>query len=391
MPDEVTEPAKDLGEPAKDLAEPAKDLDAMTDETNSEDDGGERFATKRRRPLLLTLAIGLVLVLVSTGCAAFAGYRYEQSRSGLLLPGVFVSGIDIGGMTRAQAERVLAPTIRSVLNRKIRIKAGGMKWTRTAKQLGVRASVDRALDRAIGVSDRLGWTSRFFHRVLDRPVGEEFSMAVSMRGTAVDGFVDNVADRMFRRPRNAFLDLRDGEVVRHRSRPGRELVAESARKAILGALESGRSSVKLRFTEIAPTVTEDELGKTIIIRLSENRLYLYDGVKLEKKYPVASGSPKFPTPQGRFSVINKRVNPTWVNPAKDTWGKKLPDRIPPGPDNPLGTRSLDLNAPGIRIHGTPSSGSIGTYASHGCVRMYISDSEALFPLIEIGTPVIIGW
>jgi hypothetical protein len=373
------------------VAEPAPDLDAMKDETNSQDDDGERFATKRRRPLLLGLAVGLVLVLASTGCAAFAGYRYEKARSGLLLPGVFVSGIDIGGMTRAQAERVLAPSIKSVLNRKLRIKAGGTTWVRTARQLGVRASVDRALDRAIGVSDRLGWTSRLVHRLLDRPVGEQFDMAVSMKGSAVDGFVNNLAERVFRRPRNAFLDLRDGEVVKHRSRPGRELVAEPGRKAILGALESGRSSVKLRFTEIAPRVTDDELGKTIIIRLSENRLYLYDGLKLVKKYPVATGSPEFPTPQGRFSVINKRINPTWVNPAKDTWGKKLPDRIPPGPENPLGTRSLDLNAPGIRIHGTPSSGSIGTYASHGCVRMYISDSEALFPLVEMGTPVLIGW
>jgi hypothetical protein len=373
------------------VAEPAQDLDAMKDETNNQDDDGERFATKRRRPLLLGLAVGLVLVLASTGCAAFAGYRYEKARSGLLLPGVFVSGIDIGGMTRAQAERVLAPSIKSVLNRKLRIKAGGKTWVRTARQLGVRASVDRALDRAIGVSDRLGWTSRLVHRLLDRPVGEQFDMAVSMKGSAVDGFVNNLAERVFRRTRNAFLDLRDGEVVKQRSRPGRELVAESARKAILGALESGRSSVKLRFAEIAPAVTDDELGKTIVLRLSENRLYLYDGLKLVKKYPVATGSPQFPTPQGRFSVINKRINPTWVNPAKDTWGKKLPDRIPPGPDNPLGTRSLDLNAPGIRIHGTPSSGSVGTYASHGCVRMYISDSEALFPLVEMGTPVLIGW
>ncbi|MDP8956644.1 MAG: L,D-transpeptidase family protein [Actinomycetota bacterium] len=379
MPDEPTQPAKDLED--------------VNEKANPDEEDGERFSTKgrRRSRLLLGVAVGMVLLLVSTGCAAFAGYRYEQARSGLLLPGVFVSGIDIGGMTRAEAERVLAPSMKSILGRKVRIKAGGLKWVRTAKQLGVRASVDRALDRAIGVSDRLGWTSRLFHRLLDRPVGEEFSMAVSMKSSAVDGFVNNVSDRVSRRPRNASLDLVNGEVVTVSSRPGRELLTDPARKAILGALDSGRSSVKLRFREIAPTVTEESLGKTIIIRLSENRLYLYDGLKLVKEYPVATGSPKFPTPQGRWSVINKRINPTWVNPAPDGWGKKLPKSIPPGPDNPLGTRSLDLNAPGIRIHGTPSSGSIGTYASHGCVRMFISDSEALFPLIEIGTPVIIGW
>jgi lipoprotein-anchoring transpeptidase ErfK/SrfK len=374
------------------VAEPAKDLDVKNDETKHDGDNGDRFATKRRRSsLLLAMALGLVLVLVSTGCAAFAGYRYEKSRSDVLLPGVFVSGIDVGGMSRREAERVLAPTLSSVLDRKLRIRAGGLKWVRTARKLGVRASVDQALDRAISMSNRLGWTSRLLHRLLDRPLREEFDMAVSLKDSAVDGFVNNLAERVFKRPRNAFLDLQSGEVVKRRSAPGRELLAKPARKAILGALESGRSSVKLRVREIAPTVTEANLGDIIIIRLSENGLYLYDGLKLVKKYRVATGSPEFPTPQGRFSVINKRINPTWVNPAKDTWGKELPDRIPPGPDNPLGTRSLDLSAPGIRIHGTPSSGSIGQYASHGCIRMFISDSEALYPLIEIGTPVIIAW
>jgi L,D-transpeptidase ErfK/SrfK len=63
--------------------------------------------------------------------------------------------------------------------------------------------------------------------------------------------------------------------------------------------------------------------------------------------------------------------------------------IPPGPGNPLGTRALYLDAPGIRIHGTYSDESIGTYASHGCIRMHISDSEELFGIVPIGTTVLI--
>jgi L,D-transpeptidase ErfK/SrfK len=63
--------------------------------------------------------------------------------------------------------------------------------------------------------------------------------------------------------------------------------------------------------------------------------------------------------------------------------------IAPGPGNPLGTRAIYLNAPGIRIHGTYSSSSIGTYASHGCIRMYISDSEALYAQVDMGARVII--
>jgi lipoprotein-anchoring transpeptidase ErfK/SrfK len=55
----------------------------------------------------------------------------------------------------------------------------------------------------------------------------------------------------------------------------------------------------------------------------------------------------------------------------------------------LGTRALNLDAPGIRIHGTYADSSIGTYASHGCIRMHIWDSEELFDLVDVGTPVII--
>jgi L,D-transpeptidase ErfK/SrfK len=80
-----------------------------------------------------------------------------------------------------------------------------------------------------------------------------------------------------------------------------------------------------------------------------------------------------------------------VNPARDTWGKDEPAMIPPGPDNPLGTRALDLSAPGIRIHGTPDDASIGHYASHGCIRMHIPDSEDLFGRVQVGTTVIIAW
>ena len=63
--------------------------------------------------------------------------------------------------------------------------------------------------------------------------------------------------------------------------------------------------------------------------------------------------------------------------------------LPPGPGNPLGTRAMYLNAPGIRIHGTYDDASIGTYASHGCVRMHIPDAEWMFNTVDIGTPVLI--
>jgi L,D-transpeptidase ErfK/SrfK len=87
--------------------------------------------------------------------------------------------------------------------------------------------------------------------------------------------------------------------------------------------------------------------------------------------------------------VDKQENPTWTNPAPTTWGAGLPASIPPEPGNPLGTRALYLNAPGIRIHGTYDVASVGTNASHGCIRMLMADIEALYPLVPIGTPVYV--
>jgi L,D-transpeptidase ErfK/SrfK len=67
----------------------------------------------------------------------------------------------------------------------------------------------------------------------------------------------------------------------------------------------------------------------------------------------------------------------------------MPRSIPGGPNGPLGTRALYLDAPGIRIHGTPNPGSIGTYASHGCIRMLMSDVEELYEIVDVDTQVLI--
>ena len=131
------------------------------------------------------------------------------------------------------------------------------------------------------------------------------------------------------------------------------------------------------------------LGKTIVVDISDNTLVLYDGTAVEEEYRVATGAPGFPTPIGTFEVVRKAEDPTWVNPDPLGWGNDYPASIPPGPGNPLGTRAMYLDAPGIRIHGTYNESSIGTFASHGCVRMTIADSEALYELVPVGTIVYI--
>ena len=139
-----------------------------------------------------------------------------------------------------------------------------------------------------------------------------------------------------------------------------------------------------------PKHTVATMGRTIVVRLDQNRLYLYDGFDAIRTFSVATAKPGFTTPSGVWNIYDKQENPTWHNPALDSWGAGLPAVIPGGPGNPMGTRAIYIDAPGlIRIHGTTDDSSIGRYASHGCIRMHNSEIEQLYPMIDIGEHVII--
>jgi len=137
---------------------------------------------------------------------------------------------------------------------------------------------------------------------------------------------------------------------------------------------------------LEPETATTLLGR-IVIDISARTLVLYDDDQVLRSYRVAVGQPRYPTPTGNFRIINKAKNPTW-SPPPSPWADGL-EPVPPGPDNPLGTRWMGLSARHVGIHGTYASGSIGTAASHGCIRMHISDVEALFDLVYVGTPVSI--
>lgn len=128
-------------------------------------------------------------------------------------------------------------------------------------------------------------------------------------------------------------------------------------------------------------------GNFIVINKDSNTLYhLYKGY-LINKYPVATGKdPKY-TPEGKFTIVTKFVNPTWGGA-----GRHKP--IKGGaPNNPLGKRWMGLSIRGggvYGIHGNSDKNSIGRYVSLGCIRMFNEDVEILYDLIDYGTPVWIG-
>lgn len=133
--------------------------------------------------------------------------------------------------------------------------------------------------------------------------------------------------------------------------------------------------------------TMTALGGRVVVDLSALTLRFYRAGDLVKTFRVAAGQSAYPTPTGTYAVVRKIMNPTWYPPDSD-WAKDA-EPIPPGIENPLGTRWIGTSAPGVGIHGTPDDGSIGTHASHGCLRMHIADVEQLYDWVELGMTVVI--
>jgi lipoprotein-anchoring transpeptidase ErfK/SrfK len=121
----------------------------------------------------------------------------------------------------------------------------------------------------------------------------------------------------------------------------------------------------------------------LVLKLNEKKVYVYKGDKIIAKYPVAIGKKGWETPTGEWQIMEKIKNPAWTS-------FKTGEVVAAGRENPLGERWIGFWTDGqdvIGFHGTPDIQSIGTAASHGCVRMYNKDVKSLFPLVQVGTTV----
>jgi lipoprotein-anchoring transpeptidase ErfK/SrfK len=351
---------------------------------------GRHIPKKRARAALVVAAVAAVLVL-ALGGAAYSAYRYEQARSDTILPGVTIEGVDVGGMTRPEAVEAVRTAAKVRLESPLTVAVGGKTWTVTPMELGRRANAVASVNQALGVSDSMDTFSRFWHRFRSEPVGQKIEL--SYAGDAhVEAFLGTVAKDVAVKPVNAAITYRDHDVAFVKPKPGRALDFTAATKAVRSALKIGTADrVALETLKVAPKITAKNLGRNIVVRVDENKLYLYDGFKVIRTFGVATAKPGFTTPAGDWKITRMAVNPTWYNPALDSWGASLPAVIPGGPTAPMGTRAIYIDeAPGlIRIHGTPSDDSIGRYASHGCIRMHNYEIEQLYPMIPVGARVII--
>jgi lipoprotein-anchoring transpeptidase ErfK/SrfK len=173
------------------------------------------------------------------------------------------------------------------------------------------------------------------------------------------------------------------------AKAGLAVDVKTMRTALAQVLRDGtRAPLMLLTHAVAPKRTAATFGAVIVITRNTNTLRLFRGTTLVRTFPVATGQAIYPTPAGIWRVVVKQRNPWWYPPTADAWAKGLKP-VPPGPSNPLGTRWMGLNAPGVGIHGTDAPASIGYSASHGCIRMQVPEAEWLFEHVQVGTPVVI--
>lgn len=138
----------------------------------------------------------------------------------------------------------------------------------------------------------------------------------------------------------------------------------------------------------------------IVVNLPENRLYYFPKPEMGKTpivmtFPVSVGRMDWRTPLGITRVVRKQKDPPWYPPESVRKERvrrgdpPLPTVVPPGPDNPLGTRAMRLDIPGgaYLIHGTNNPDAVGMAVTHGCLRMYPEDIERLFDVTPVGTRV----
>ncbi len=129
---------------------------------------------------------------------------------------------------------------------------------------------------------------------------------------------------------------------------------------------------------------------TIVVNTSQRRLYYVVDDGRAVRYPVGVGKPGKQW-FGEARIDGKYVRPAWSPPDEvKRDNPRLPDVIPGGaPNNPMGARALTLDLDEYAIHGTNSPGSIGTYASYGCIRMLNEDIVHLYDQVNVGTRVVV--
>jgi lipoprotein-anchoring transpeptidase ErfK/SrfK len=338
------------------------------------------------------IVCGLVLLIAG----AVGAYAWDNSKSGEIAEGVRVGNVDLGGMNEAEATDLLKHDLVKPLAKPVVVTYEGEDYTLHAEDLDVRADIDGMVAEALSVSREDALPTRIIRYATGGEVEHKIKPDVAYSNTAVERFIQGVADKVNTEPQDATVEPTLTSLEPQPGKEGTALKQDELRADIKRVLESsgtGSREVKATVETVQPDVTTKELAAQYPTYITVDRttftLRLYENLELSKEYTVAVGAEGFDTPTGVYPIESKQVDPVW-NVPDSAWAGDLAGTTVPGgsPENPLKARWMGIYA-GAGIHGTDDVGSLGSAASHGCVRMAIPDVIDLYDRVEVGTPVYI--
>ncbi len=329
-----------------------------------------------RRTLLATLAALLVL-------AAPAGAQAPPEPH--IAAGVTAAGTDVSQLTLPDAAARIQAAFAPRLAKPVTVKVAGKRFSLDPAAIKLELDGQLTAKRAF----LAGYAQR-------RPAVVDVRLYVTYDRHALLTFAQQVAAKVAIAPRDARVHIALTHIGRVTAHAGRALDVARLRQLLRTPLiDPARSrTVQAQPQTVQPQVATRDLAKRYATVLTIDRstftLRLFKRLHVVKTYRVAVGMPAYPTPTGLFSVTDKAVDPVWTAPDSPWAGAYRNESVAGGSaENPLKARWMGI-VNGVGIHGTGIPESVGTAASHGCIRMTVPDVIDLYPRVPVGTPVLIG-
>jgi lipoprotein-anchoring transpeptidase ErfK/SrfK len=345
----------------------------------------------RHRSFIL-LASLLMLLIFGT----VAVYAVDAAQEDKIAEGVTIAGVDVGGMTRSEARQAVAQRVQEPLKKTVKVEYGHKTFKLTAEQAKAHADVDAMVDQAVEASRKGNIFSRVSRGITGGQVHKEITAKVVYDQGAVDQLVKRVQRKIERPATNAKVEFGGTGLSKVPGKHGVTLRAAALQDAVGDELAHPTPDrvVEARVTKTDPKVGVNDLaGKypvVVTVDRASFKLRVYKKLKLLQTYPIAVGQVGLETPAGLYHVQNKAVDPPWSVPHS-AWAGSLAGKVIPGgaPNNPLKARWLGIFN-GAGIHGTSDIGSLGSAASHGCIRMAVPDVIKVYDEVPVGAPVYIA-
>ncbi len=339
------------------------------------------------------LIVSLVVLLIG---GAVAAYAYDGSNKDQLAEGVTINGIDVSGMDREQATETVTNKVLRPQRKPVQVKFKKQVYDLPVKKLKIRADIDTAIEEAFVKSREGSLPGRVLREVTGGSIDAQIPVKVTYSTKSVNQFVRDVAEGVNVDPVDASVAAGPDSLSVVKAENGHKLRDNLLEKQLKGLLDSGEGNRALvaKVNVTKPEVSTAEVASKYPTYLTLDRstfqLKLWKNLELAKTYTVAVGQVGLDTPAGSYTIQNKQVDPAWHVPDSD-WAGDMAGQVVPGgvPENPLKARWMGIYD-GAGIHGTSEEGSLGSAASHGCVRMAVSDVIDLYDRVDVGTPIYIG-